>query len=318
MDTSKSKKVSYLCSFCNQTRNLLIDEDVHLNRKELEINGLASYIDAHEKPGTRTQLHGVKLQIDANFHVRSNDVISKEDKIQKRPVNLIPVPKRKIKQLNTRHTWKSWYSLEVSSEGNSIEFALQSPNFSSMSVEGIISITSPLNTVKCKIIPTDFVYENPQFLQYLTEWLQAFVRSLELAGEIFVDIIPEILRYIDLNIETRITKTQEEILGALIDKSSIFLVYPENLKLITNSRLELNKPGLPQKDLKRVSEKIISTPTFPLGDIQTLLEDEILTYSPLEEEIIILSLAYLIELGGIDYKLSWVRPIKTTSLNLSK
>ena len=91
------KLVSYLCSSCSQTRNLNIDKVVHLQRRELEINGLASYIDVHaRKDGTDP--HGSKLFIDRNFHVRTNNAL--KVKTVAKSASAIPMPDENDKSYN--------------------------------------------------------------------------------------------------------------------------------------------------------------------------------------------------------------------------
>ncbi|RMG26209.1 MAG: hypothetical protein D6732_21500 [Methanobacteriota archaeon] len=281
-----------------------MEKDVHLNRHELENNGLASYIDIHTSSPEKSDLHGVRIFVDRNFHVRTNDPINIAEK--KKSSIALPIPTRKIKELNTRHKWVSWAKLELESKGSKIKFNLENraiikETFTTM------NFVSPLGTITLNVVPAYDPIENEAEIANLAGWLQAFIRSMEIASDLHIDLVPEVLRYIDLNCKHPLTKTQEDILSVILDKATILKPYKPSLKIIIESKNLVKGPGLTPEDIKRISKKILDYDKFTMGDIQRIFEDEILTYSDLEEEIIVLAISQLIQLDAFDYKLSYLK-----------
>ncbi len=299
------KELGYLCSHCKRKRILFLEKDVHLNRHELEQNGLASYIDVHtSKPDTQ-DIHGMKLYIDANFHVRTNDLISLEQKKNKANMFTLPLPSRKIKELNTRHQWISWYQLELVSQGK-LKFVLE--NRTTEKPEDLkMEFESQLGTIKCTVIPKFNSERESKSIEHLESWIRCFIRALELASDIHVDLIPEVLRFIDINAAKKLGKIHEDIISILIDKASVLIPYKPSLNLVINSKDSIKAKGIEKGDIVRIAKKLIDIDKFTMNEIQTLLDDEILNYSELEEEIIVLAISQLIQLGALDYKLSYLK-----------
>ncbi len=308
MNTSSLQEIHYLCGYCKRKRRVYIDREVHLNRHELGSNGLASYIDTHTSGEDKHDLHGVKIYVDHNFHVRTNDVINIEKK--KSTGFALPIPTRKIKELNTRHKWNSWSRLELESKGNKLKFVLENRAESSEN-NTQITIESPLDTIVCKVTPASSPEENEILIANMVNWIQAFVKSMELASDLHVDLVPEVLRYIDLNCYSPLTKTEEDILAVLLDKSSVLIPYKPSMDIIINSKANLKVPGLDTNDIKRIAKKLKEYDKFTMADIQEILEDEILNYSELEEEIIVLAISQLIKLDAFDYRMSYVHEVGT-------
>ena len=231
------KKVSYLCVTCSQTINFGMDAEVHLARQELKINGLASYIDVH--PDKEGKDHGIKMFIDPNFHVRTNHKL--EPKSAQKKKSLVPMPGFKTTNLNTKYPWKTWAKLELSLNTENIKFFLELDREASTeehTIKSEIQTTSTLGLVDCKV--DAIVGENEfQSFEFIATWMQSLCNSLELAAAIHVDLIPEVLRYIDTHVYRQITKMDETIIAILIDKASILI---PNLE--TFGMLDKFGPGL--------------------------------------------------------------------------
>ena len=200
---SDIRLVSYLCSECSQTRNLNIDRVVHLQRRELEVNGLASYIDVHaRKDGTEP--HGSKLFIDKNFHVRTNNAL--KVKTAEKSKLSIPMPGMKITNLTTKYDWTSWTKLELELRSESLKFLLEHEKELDADHIGYeITIISELGSVESKInavIPETA----PEQKEYIAGWMQSFVNKMELASSLHRDLIPEVLRYLDHHVHRRAHK----------------------------------------------------------------------------------------------------------------
>jgi hypothetical protein len=300
---SSLKEVGYLCTHCKQQRRLQIDVDMHKQRRELGVNGLASYIDVHSDKNNEN-LHGVKLSIDANFHVRTNSLIKvqvSERATESLAIPKVPIPSLKIKELNTRHTWKSWAKLQLETQGNYMKFTLENPDHL---LENLRTHTyySPLKTVKCIIS-----YDNEQDaeIEHNTKlWIGAFAKYLELASDLFVDLIPEILQFIDENTDNPLTSSDETAISILMDRAAILVPDKEGMSKI--SEQEILDPMVDRSALNRIAEKLSTFDKIRMAEIQEILEDEIIEGAELEEETIVFCLVYLINLDLFDHKLSFL------------
>lgn len=311
MEDNSLREISYLCGVCKRQRKVSLEKDVHLNRHELENNGLASYIDIHTSKPESHDLHGVKIFVDRNFHVRTNDPINLAEK--KKTAIALPIPTRKIKEMNTRHKWVSWAKLELEAKGSKIKFNLENRAIIKETL-ATMNFISPLGTILCNIIPAYDPVENETEVANLAQWLQAFIRAMEIASDLHIDLVPEILRYIDLNCTKPLTKTQEDIISILLDKATVLIPYKPSLEVIIESKNLIKVPGLNPEDIKRIARKILNFGKFSMAEIQKILEDEILTYSELEEEIIVLAISQLIMLDAFDYKLSFLKEAEQTKV----
>ncbi|MCY3410496.1 MAG: hypothetical protein INQ03_02560 [Candidatus Heimdallarchaeota archaeon] len=300
--TAGLQRVFYECAVCNQTINFTMEKAVHLERQELKINGLASYIDKHaDKAGND---HGVKLFIDPNFHVRTNH----ELKIEEKKKSAIPMPGLKVTEISSNYPWKTWARLDLELKSEKVKFALNLDREASEkdhTISSKIQTQSTLGLVECSV--DAIVHENASVtFQYISLWMQSLCNSLELAASIHIDLVPEVLRYIDTHTYREITPADKKIIAILIDKASI--LYP---KRDTIEMLQKYGPGLTLIELSsaqftKIAIKLSEFDKFTMRDIQDILKDEMIENAVLEEEVIILALFYLLSMDAFDYKLSYL------------
>ena len=267
--------VGYICGECKKQRNLTINADVHLKRRELTINGLASYIDIHtDKNGIR---HGSKLFIDPNFHVRTNSAIKVKNVA---PVQTsgpaIPLPGLKTKNLSTKFNWDSWDKLELNLKNENIIFQLDMVETEELrtSSKVVISTSSELESVSCEVHPSvDDIL--PESLEYMDGWLRTFCNVIELASSLHIDLVPEILRYIDHHVHRRITYNDETIMGILVDKAAILIPDKDTMNMVARYGPGWKLIGLDPTILGRIAEKLCEQDQFSMTDIQQILKSEI-------------------------------------------
>lgn len=280
---------------------------MHLQRRELGVNGLASYIDVHSHEDSG--LHGVKLSVDANLHVRTNSLIKvqvSDRATSEVAVPSIPLPGLKIKELNTRHRWKSWVKMELETQGNYLKFVLENEGVSEDQNYQTHEYLSPLKTVKCVVSHRKDVVDSELLMQNTAGWIKSFLKYLELASDLFVDLIPEILQYIDENTFNPISSTDEEIIGILMDRAALLIPYKEGLMSVGKYGGAINIANIEPSALARVASTLGQLETIRMADIQSILEEEMIVGAELEEEVIVFSLAYLIHLDMFDHKHSFL------------
>lgn len=297
------KKVSYLCASCGQTINFGMDEKVHLQRQELKISGLASYIDVHEDKNGRS--HGLKLFVDPNFHVRTNHKLELNEEKSSSP---IPMPGFKTKNLTTNYPWKTWVKLELELKKENLKFFLElgkDAHDREHMVNSEIKTVSSLGLIESKI--DAIVHENATIsFQYISQWMQSLCNSLELAASIHVDLIPEVLRYIDTHSYREISHLDRVIIAILIDRASILIPNKDTIKMLKKYGPGLDLIGLNSHQFTKIATKLSEFDQFTMRDIQDILKEEIDDDAELEEEIIILALFYLLSMNAFDYKLSYL------------
>lgn len=303
--TGKIRKVAYICQTCKQQRNLTLDGDVHLKRRELTVNGLASYIDIHaDSNGNR---HASKLFIDPNFHVRTNNALKiKNNSSALGAGPAVPMPGLKTKSLMTKFDWDSWKELKLMLLDENLTFLLE-PKNGETDTSGLTSITanSELGSVTCEVIPIPD-HNSPEIEEFMRGWLTGLCNSIELASALHVDLIPEILRYIDHHVHRRITYNDEIIIGILVDKAAILIPDKSTMKMVAKYGPAMKLIGLDPIKLGKIAEKLCEQDQFSMVDIQKILESELEKGAELEEEFIVLALFYLISLDAFDYKLSYL------------
>jgi len=295
------REVSYLCTHCKQTRRLKIDPDLHLQRREIGINGLATYIDIH---GEKDEVHGVKLSVDQNFHVRTNSLIKIAQK-KETAKTMIPIPGLKIKELNTNHVWNSWTRLELESKGGNIKFVLENDGQNKkMFMEK--EYQSSIGAVTCKICHIkDDLEDSKELMQNTGEWIQAFIKYLELAPDLHVDLIPEILKFIDDRAHFPPSYTDEQILATLMDRSAILIPYSDSLEKIAKYGETIRVPNVDSKDVAKIADKLSRIKQLKMSDIQSILK-EFMKDGALEEELIVNALGYFLLIQQFETKLSFV------------
>ncbi|MCE7736151.1 MAG: hypothetical protein GPJ54_14815 [Candidatus Heimdallarchaeota archaeon] len=213
---SKLQPLQYLCTECNETRNLSVNATVHLNRRELKINGLASYIDIHSDTTGRNK-HGAELVIDGNFHVRGFSIMKVKEPEKK---SLIPSPVKKKTEQLIISSWSSWNDLILDLKTKGIIFKLSTEEKIAGLGEKKIIITSELQTVCCEIqIPL-----NPAsvgIIENIKEWITIFINFIESASSLWKRNIPDLLHFIDRNSYRRINQVDVAFLKTMLDDSAI-------------------------------------------------------------------------------------------------
>lgn len=297
------QKVSYMCTKCRQTINFVMARDVHLQRKELEINGLASYIDVHaDKEGVD---HGLKLFIDPNFHVRTNHELGA--KLGKK-TSAIPMPGIKTTNLTTNYPWKTWVRLELDLKQENLKFFLEldkSQKDTKNMVSSEINTYSTLRLIECKMEALVHEKATASF-HYLSKWMQSLCNSLELAASIHIDLIPEVLRYIDTHSYREITNIDRTIIAILIDKASILVPNKRTIVMLQKYGPGLDLIELSTVQFTKIAKKLSEYERFSMRDIQDILKDEMIVNAELEEEVIVLGLFYLLSMDAFDYHLSYL------------
>lgn len=297
------QRVFYECVECQQTINFTMEKDVHLQRQELKTNGLASYIDVHpDKDGND---HGVKLFIDPNFHVRTNHKLKVED--QKKTA--IPMPGFKITDINTSFPWKTWAKLNLDLKAEKLRFQLELDREASSddhTISSKITTESTLGLIHCNV--DAIVHENAAIsFQYISQWMQSLCNSLERAAAIHIDLIPEVIRYIDTHTYREITAADETIIAILIDKASILIPNKNTIAMLQKYGPGMDLIELNSVQFTKIAQKLSQYDQFTMRDIQEILKDEIIEDAELEEEVIILALFYALSMDAFDFKLSYLR-----------
>ncbi len=295
--------ISYMCEECKQNIRLLIDKDVHLNRRELKINGLASYIDVHSDSNGKR--HAIRLFIDHDFNVRTNTILEVND--AKHDSIGIPLPQNQVKNITTRYDWDTWKYLELEIKSENIKFILEDTVPSSIPNQMVAEITtvSELGNIVCKInaiINSD----TPQVYEYISHWMDTFCNALELSSTIHMELIPEILRFIDFHVHREILYTDKMVIAVLIDKASILVPNKKILEMLSKFGPGLTLIGLDPKIFAKIATTLLKYDKFRMSDIREILSDVLISGEPLEEEYIVLSLYYMITMDAFDYKLSYL------------
>ncbi len=304
--SERIKQVGYICGTCKKQRKLTLNADVHLKRRELSINGLASYIDIHtDSKGKR---HGAKLFIDPNFHVRTNSPLKlKKPSPRSSTGPAIPLPGLKTKNLTTRFNWDSWDRLELNLKGENIKFLLEIEDSAKEDArsKNRISTASELESVTCEVKPS-IEDQSPEMLEYMEGWLRKLCDVIELASSLHIEIVPEILRYIDHHVHRRITYNDEIVMSILVDRAAILIPDKTTMMMVSKYGPAMKLIGLDPSKLGRIAEKLCEQDQFSMIDIQKILESELAKGAELEEEVIVLSLFYLLSLDAFGYRLSYL------------
>lgn len=235
----KFRLVSYLCTQCKVKRDLVVDEQKHLSRRELTLNGLAPYIDIHENiKNTDTTEHGMKLYVDTHFQVRSNHpMIKKTIAPHKMSIPGLPTPSISINQTKMSYKSQSWNSLNLSSQVHNMGFFIINEDPTLIPSDGFISnFESPLRSVSLKVnyrtslLTEEFIYMSHKWLTLLAKWV-------ELTASINTLLIPRLLIYIDQNVAKAPDDSDELSLSILIDASASIKLEQsiKNLQPIKNS-----------------------------------------------------------------------------------
>jgi hypothetical protein len=311
----------YQCSYCKLKLNLKVDKELHLYRTKNNANGLAEYIDIHENTDTNLGLHGVKLQVDFNFHVRGNDLIEKKDEsnmssiLKKNHNNLLSVPipkyKKRVETLNTNYIWSSWLYLEITSRNHNLKFTLN--NFDSMEDfmndedigidEVLYQLESPLGLIKCKFVPKrNVLYSSANEL--LLDWVNAMLQTMETASDLNVDLIPEIFRLIDSIIHSEyLFDADKNLLVLLSNKSSLIIPYKYGLTSLLEHGESIEYDVINYDFLVEFTERLVEHQYILMKDIQAYFSTDLVYDTELVEEYVIFALAYAYFFDIYEYKL---------------
>ena len=218
---NKLRKVSYICVSCRTQRSVIVDKDLHLDRDELKINGLASYIDIHDNGSPETE-HGVKLYIDAHFIVRSNSVLMSPRKKINRTTSLpsLPSPVVSLHSIKLVYPSKSWNSLEISSNQHNIGYFVINTD-PSISPED--KITEHLESSLGTVTATISFYREHLSLQELSNskaWVEIMLEWIENTASLHAKMLPSIIRYIDKHTNSPPNVVDQLSIPILLDKSA--------------------------------------------------------------------------------------------------
>ncbi|MDH5403346.1 MAG: hypothetical protein OEZ01_09040 [Candidatus Heimdallarchaeota archaeon] len=194
-DENIYRRVSYLCKGCKITRSVIVDQSIHLEREELKENGLASYIDIHENIRIdASDEHGVKLFVDHNFQVRSNDLLQGRQELKQNLLGL-PTPQMKLSKYKILTYTNSINSILLTSRQHNLEIYTISNNPSSDENNPIV-INSPLGAI---IIQVTFKTSNLTDLEQnsIIEWLKILTEWVESTANLNIKMMGSIINYID-------------------------------------------------------------------------------------------------------------------------
>ncbi|MCE7734852.1 MAG: hypothetical protein GPJ54_08255 [Candidatus Heimdallarchaeota archaeon] len=234
----KFKFVSYLCSQCSVKRDLFVDEQKHLSRRELNLNGLAPYIDIHEnykKP--EIPEHGMQIFVDFNFHVRSNYPMTKTASPPKSSIPGLPAPVVAINQIKMHYKSTSWNSLNLASQSHNIGYFIINPDPTIVPGDGVIAnFDSALKSVSLKVNYRISVLSK-EFIMMSHKWLFLLAKWVENTASLNMQILPRLLVFIDKNVARSPDDADELSMSILIDSSaSIKLEHKiDNVKPIKHS-----------------------------------------------------------------------------------
>lgn len=279
----KYRRISYVCSICHASRSVIVDESMHLNREELKKNGLASYIDIHHDfKKDEAEEHGVKLYVDFNFGVRSNDPINlrtpKPIKPSKVPVVGIPAPAINLHIEKLLEHSITWNSLELSSYSHNVGFFLVNVMPSTSNIDNlVVEIKSPLESVIANVTFQASILQDEQ-IAYSTKWMTILVKWIELTASLNIPLIPSILRYIDYNHIRMPTLTDELIISILMDNTAMISLKKSDmdLKAVFSGKYNISKneeegffslAGMNYRSLAIVATKLESELFIRIEDI---------------------------------------------------
>ncbi len=218
----KFRLVSYLCAQCRVKRDLVVDQQKHLSRRELTLNGLAPYIDIHENTkDPELPEHGMQIFVDFNFQVRSNNpMIKKARTPNKMSIPGLPTPSIDINQTKMSYKSQSWNSLNLSSQVHNMGLFIINQDPTLTPEDGFISdFESQLKSVSIKVnyrtslLTEEFIYMSHQWLMLLAKWI-------ELTASLNTILIPRLLIYIDQNVAKAPDESDELSISILMDASA--------------------------------------------------------------------------------------------------
>ncbi len=273
---------NYVCNSCGARRSINLDSRVHQNRRDLKIQGLASYIDIHIDQKKTGRDHGVRLFIDPQYNVRSNDVI-RIRKTEKRSTGL-PSPKLTpiLKKFSTELF--SCKSLQLESKHHNIKIVVNN------SIEelankktGVIELASDYETVNLKIEYLESEVSAESTL-YLIQWGKILLHWVEFTGRFQYNFVAPLLRIIDQNFVRPPTVTDELVISILLDAHATIYAFDTEIDL--DKVLHGSVITFPAFDEKESFKEITGLDIDVLSSVSSRLRNgEYLDLSLLNEEI---------------------------------
>lgn len=299
-NVSTLQPLQYLCTVCNDTRNLFVNSKVHLNRRELKINGLASYIDIHFDPLGRNK-HGAELSIDGNFHVRGFSIMQVKEPAKK---SLVPSPITKKTQKTISSSWRSWNSLNLNLKTKGLELKLITENKVDNKLEKNISISSELGTVICDLI-IDLNPTSVGKIDHIKEWISTFINFIESASSLWIDNLSNLLLFIDKYAYRRINQVDVPFMKAMLDDSAIIKPHELTIKVMTRYVKTMDLRGSSKEILQIIVDYLAQFDEIPL--IRAFNEINIRVKNEFKDETNLLEYYYQLFLhDSIDYFLSYL------------
>lgn len=214
------RRVSYLCVGCKTRRSVIVDQNLHLDREELKINGLAPYIDIHtDYDGKMQEEHGIKLFIDSNFHARSNDLLS-TGKPKGKGIPGLPSPSMSIQSKKLMYPSISWNSLELSSKQHNLGFFVINTEPTTDQIDSdIIEMSSKLGTVTANINFRQSKLSESE-LENSRKWIRVLLDWIETTAALNSKLVPSIIRYIDTHNEGGPSIVDQLAIPILLDNSA--------------------------------------------------------------------------------------------------
>ncbi|MFV2014083.1 MAG: hypothetical protein ACC656_01520 [Candidatus Heimdallarchaeota archaeon] len=198
-----------------------MDQQKHLSRRELNLNGLAPYIDIHEnseKP--EIPEHGMQIFVDFNFHVRSHYPMTRTAIPAKSSIPGLPAPTLTINQTKMHYDSNSWNSLSLSSQSHNIGYYIVNSDPTITPEDGVIAnFDSAMKSVSFNVnyriskLSKEFIVMSHKWLHLLAKWV-------ENTASLNLDILPRLLVYIDQNVARNPDESDELSISILIDSSA--------------------------------------------------------------------------------------------------
>lgn len=297
----KPQNINYLCDFCQQTRNLILDREVHQNRRMLKINGLAPYVDIHYNKEGRGR-HGTRIFVDPNFDVRTIENIQKKKLVEDAKPSIIPLPSMKKKVVQLTGDWESWMMLHLELPTSDKEIILMSKENKSISkfLEKQINVKSDLATVNCK--STVRINElTMDTLKFISEWLTSLCNIIESTSSLNNEMVSFILKYIDTRTHRRITIHDTEFITAIVDSSAIIIPDKKILSQIIKYGKGIEFSNIHAEYLIQIANLIILSEQFYFINEITQLTN-IMNLANFEEIQLIFYIYHLFLLQAFKYR----------------
>ena len=274
---------NYICNSCGARRSVNLDKRVHQNRQDLKIQGLASYIDIHSNQDVPGADHGVRLFIDPNYQVRSNDPIRIKEAVRNKKGGL-PSPKIRAIKKTFKTELFACKSLKLVSKSHNMEIIVENTiEELNLKKSGIIDLASNYETVNLKIeyIESEMSAES---VLHLIQWGKILLYWIEFTGRFQYNFVSPILKIIDQNFTRPPTVTDELYISILLDAHAT--IYALNTEIDLNSVISGSVITFPAFDEKDSFKEITGLDIDVLSSVSERLKSgEYIDLSVLNEEI---------------------------------